>query len=268
MISVIVSTYKPDLLQKFSRSLAQTIGVEYELITIQNDAKYSLCEAYNKGIAQAKYEFYCFVHDDVIFETKDWGKRLISMMEADQTIGLIGVAGTKFKSSYPSAWGQSPCAYQFRRGHIFQLVPASNEYVHLEFDGNEVKKEAEDVVCIDGVFMFSKKVVFQRCRFDEKLLTGFHGYDIDLSLQVFYSDYRVIVDRIIVLYHGSFGNYDKNNTIANRKIAKKWWWKLPVSTKDADLSITRLKWDNFLTWKFFLLTALKKKIKKSLFRSD
>ena len=262
MISVIVSTYKPDLIQKFSLSLAQTIGTEYELITIQNEAKYSLCEAYNNGIAQAKYEFYCFVHDDVIFESNNWGKRLISIMETDQTIGLIGVAGTKFKSSYPSAWGQSPGLFQFRRGHIFQLLPDRNEYVHLEFDKNAIKKETEDVVCIDGVFMFSKKEVFQKCRFDEKLLTNFHGYDIDLSLQVFFTGYRVIVDRTIVLYHASYGKYDKNNTIANRKIMKKWWSKLPVSTKDAELTWRRLYWYNFLNWRYFIVTALSRKMAK------
>lgn len=265
MISVIVSTYKPDLLQKFSKSLAQTIGVEYELITIQNERKYSLCEAYNTGIAQAKYDYYCFVHDDVFFETNNWGKRLISVMESDLMIGLIGVAGIKFKSSYPSGWGQSPALTRFRRGHIFQLIADRNEYVYFDFDENSSKKEIEDVVCIDGVFMFSKKEVLQKCRFDEKLLTSFHGYDIDFSLQVFFTGYRVVVDRMIVLYHASFGNYDKNNTIANRNIVKKWWSKLPVSTKDADLSLMRLYWYNFLNWRFFIVTALHKKIKNFLF---
>jgi len=114
------------------------------------------------------------------------------------------------------------------------------------------------------VFIFSKKEVFQKCRFDEKLLTGFHGYDMDFSLQVFFTGYRVVVDRMIVLYHASFGTYDKNNTIANRKILKKWWSKLPVSTKDTNLSLIRLYWYNFLNWRFFINIALNKKIKNFL----
>src|SRR5208337_2764590 len=104
-----------------------------------------------------------------------------------------------------SGWGQSPYIKKFKRGQIFQLIQDKDEYLHFDFDENPVKKEIEDVVCIDGVFMFSKKEVFQKCRFDEKLLTGFHGYDMDFSLQVFFTGYRVIVDRMVVLYHASFG---------------------------------------------------------------
>jgi GT2 family glycosyltransferase len=183
-------------------------------------------------------------------------------METDPVIGLIGIAGNKFKSSYPSAWGQSPYLQKFRRGHIFQKSTEKNEYIHRDFDENPIKKEIDDVVCIDGVFIFSKKEVIQQCRFDEKLLTGFHGYDMDFSLQVFFKGYRAIIDRKIVLYHASFGNYDKNNTVANRKVMKKWRSKLPVSTKDTDLSKIRIGFLDFLNWKYFLITALKRKITK------
>jgi len=121
-------------------------------------------------------------------------------------------------------------------------------------------KETEDVVCVDGVFLFTKREVFQTCRFDDKLLTHFHGYDIDFSLQVFFQSYRVIVDRGILLDHHSSGDYSKQNTKANRKIGKKWLSKLPVATSDLHLSYFRLHYLDFLNWLYFLKTAFKRKI--------
>jgi GT2 family glycosyltransferase len=264
MISVIVSTYKPHLLQQLSENIAETIGVEYELIAIQNNAQYSLCEVYNMGVAKAKYDYYCFVHEDVLFKVNNWGQRLVSMMETDSSIGLIGVAGTKFRSSYPSALGQSPRLSQFRRGHIFQWITKEGSgYVHLELDENNIKKEIEDVVCIDGVCMFSKKDVFKHCRFDDAILKQFHGYDIDFSLQVFFAGFRVLVDRTILIYHASVGSYDKNNTIANRVIAKKWWHQLPVVTKDTNLSKIKISVLNYQNWTHFLVAILKRKLSRN-----
>lgn len=256
MISIIISTYKPLLLKRISLCIQETIGVEYEIIAIENDAKYSICEAYNLGVERANFPYLCFVHEDVLFKVKDWGKRLISLCLADETIGLIGVAGTKYKSTYPSAIGQSPLLrYEFLKGHIFHWV---NEYTN--FDNSKEPKEIEDVVCIDGVFMFTHKKVFKNCRFDDKLLTHFHGYDIDFSLQVFFQSFRVIVDRVILLDHHSSGDYSKENTLANRVIAKKWQNKLPVATSDLHFSKSKLISLDLQNWYYFIKTAIKRKL--------
>jgi len=256
MISIIISTYKPILLERVKASIEDTIGVEYEIVEIENHSKYSICEAYNLGVSKAKYPYLCFVHEDVLFKINDWGRRLISIMSGDSSIGLIGVAGTKFKSTYPSALGQSPRLRRlFMRGHIYHW-----EKEYTDFDKTLKKKEIEDVVCVDGVFLFSKKDVFLHCHFDEKLLTHFHGYDIDFSLQVFFQSYRVIVDRGIILDHHSSGDYSLQNTIANRKVGKKWMSKLPVATTDTGLSRFKLHYLDMLNWCFFLTTALKRKL--------
>jgi len=254
MISVIISTYQPILLQSVLQNIAETIGVEYEIVAIENKAQYSICEVYNMGVERAKYPFFCFVHEDVLFETKNWGERLVSIMENDNSIGLIGVAGTKFRSTYPSAIGQSPGLSQFLRGHIIHWD------TYKDFDISQKKIETEDVVCIDGVFMFTKKEIFDYCRFDDKMLTHFHGYDIDFSLQVFFQSFRVIVDRGILLAHFSDGNYTLENTVSNRKVGNKWKNKLPVSTMDTHLSKFKLHLLDVLNWNYFLITALKRKL--------
>ena len=255
MISVIISTQDSVLLHRVSENIKETIGVEFEIIAIENKAQYSICEAYNIGVSKSKFPFLCFVHEDVLFKTKMWGDRLTSIMKNDTTIGLIGIAGTKFRSSYPSAIGQGPGLSRFLRGNIY----AWDNY--KDFDKSFQQNEIDDVVCIDGVFMFSKKEVFKNCNFDEKLLTHFHGYDIDFSLQVFFQPYRVVVDRSVLLAHYSDGNYVGQNTIANRKVGRKWMKKLPVATNDTHLSGLKIRILDSFNWLYFLKTALKRNIK-------
>jgi len=260
MISIIVSTHKPNLFKQFSENLNNTIGIEYELIAIENPAQYSICKAYNLGIEKAKYPFLCFVHEDVIFKTQDWGKRLLSLMEADTSIGLIGVAGSKFKSSYPlSGWGQGPSLNKYKRGHIFHQIKDETES-YLNFDINSTNKEIEEVICLDGVFLFSKKEVFKNCHFDDKILTDFHGYDADISLQVFFHNYKVMVDRRIELIHFSGGNYSAEYTVANKKIWKKWIFKLPVATSDLNMNKFELYKTDALNWYYSGIDTIKRKL--------
>ena len=255
MISIIISTQDLNLLERVSENIKDTIGVEYEIIAIENKAQYSICKAYNMGVEQSKYPYLCFVHEDVLFKTKEWGKRLISIMKNDPAIGLIGIAGTKFRSSYPSAIGQGPGLSKYLRGNIFHYE------IYKDFDESIQQNELEDVVCIDGVFMLTKKEVFTYCRFDDILLTHFHGYDIDFSLQVFFQSFRVIVDRGILLAHYSNGNYIGQNTIANRKVGRKWLKKLPVATKDTHLSRMEIRFLDLLNWIYFIRTAFKRNLK-------
>ena len=248
------------MLEKFSENLSQTIGIEYELITIENNAEYSICEVYNWGIERSIYPYLCFVHEDVIFKTNDWGKRLTSILEQDAKIGLIGVAGSKFKSTYPlSGWGQGPSLSKYKRGHIYHQL-GNEDKSYLNFDESSTFKEVEDVVCLDGVFLFSKKEVFKYCRFDDKMLTHFHGYDLDISLQVFFQSYRVLVDRGIELIHFSGGNYSTEYTIANKKIWKKWMLKFPVASKDLKLSCYQLYKIDVVNWFYSSRDSIKRKL--------
>ncbi|MGC3976852.1 MAG: glycosyltransferase [Paludibacteraceae bacterium] len=258
MISIIVSTNNEIFLKNILENIHQTIGdIDYEIIDIFNPKKYSLCEAYNIGVERSKYHYLCFVHDDVVFRTNNWGERLVHLFENDHQIGLIGVVGNKFKSSYPSAIGQSSfIKKRYMRGSIIQTSTG-----YRDFDNSQTKKELEDVVCIDGVFMFTNKNVMNYCAFDDKLLTHFHGYDMDFSLQVFTKGLRVIVDREMLIEHISDGNYSKENTVANRLIGKKWRKELPVATNDLKLSAFRLHYFDLINWIYFFRKAMVRKLK-------
>jgi len=80
-------------------------------------------------------------------------------------------------------------------------------------------------------------------------------------LQVFFQSFRVIVDRGILLAHYSNGNYIGQNTIANRKVGRKWLRKLPVATMDTHLSRIKIRSLDLLNWIYFIRTAFKRNLK-------
>lgn len=73
MISIIISSYNKDYYSQFIENVEKTIGVPYEIIQILNIGAMGVCEAYNKGARQAKFEYLVFCHEDITFETKNWG---------------------------------------------------------------------------------------------------------------------------------------------------------------------------------------------------
>lgn len=260
MISVIISTYKKDTFNQFAENLSKSIGVEYELIAIDNPSKYSLCEAYNIGIKESKFPYLCFVHEDVTFKTPEWGKHIVSVMQNDTNIGLIGVAGSKFKSSFPlSGWGQGPSLKKYKRGHIIHKIGNKPEE-YVNFDIYPDSAEVEDVVCVDGVFLLAKKEIFDTCKFDEQNLTGFHGYDTDISLQVFFQGFRVVVDRRLLLIHSSGGNYNREYTLANKIIFKKWRKKLPIAVDELKMNKFKLYKTDIINWYHSGVSSIKRKL--------
>ncbi|HBR11511.1 MAG TPA: hypothetical protein DD740_04740 [Chryseobacterium sp.] len=73
MLSIIISSYQPDYFAALEKNIAETCGIPYEIVKIDNPGVMGICEAYNKGAALAQYENLLFLHEDVEFETKDWG---------------------------------------------------------------------------------------------------------------------------------------------------------------------------------------------------
>ncbi|MFV0607067.1 MAG: glycosyltransferase, partial [Niabella sp.] len=101
MISIIVSSYKPDLFLQFSQSIEKTIGVPYEIIKIGNPGLMSLAAAYNLGAGRAQCDNLLFVHEDIVFFTKDWGKVFLEKLTLPQA-AIIGLAGAvkRFRLPY------------------------------------------------------------------------------------------------------------------------------------------------------------------------
>lgn len=227
MISIIVLSYRPVFLENMLNSVTQTIGdCRHELIAVENSAgAYSICEAYNMATQKANGEFCCFVHEDVIFQSRNWGPELLHAMEVSPRLGLIGVIGSSFKSAFPTGWYNAVRGGAYHRGGIVQGL---NSFDDTVWSGFSPSLPIENVVCLDGVFLFTRTALAKRLKFDEGLLSGYHGYDIDFSLQVYFAGYELAILKSIRLLHYSLGNPDERWTEANRLVSEKWRQELPA----------------------------------------
>ena len=222
MLSIIVSSYQENHFTNFSESVKNTIGnTPYEIIKVWNPKLMGLCEAYNKGVEQAKYDYLLFVHEDVLFITKNWGNVLLNHLKDSKT-GAIGIAGSTYKSNYPTSWSSVKYC---KRQYISKSAIEENNDIIIDNPNNEYKSR---VCSLDGVFIATKKDIWLEYKFDQNLLKDFHGYDIDFSLSVS-QKYNVFVIYDILIFHVSSGNQNKEWLKAVMQISDKWKNKLPVS---------------------------------------
>lgn len=230
MISIIISSSNSEYLSAVKKNIDETVGIPYEILAVPNgDGKRGICEVYNAAGAQAIYDVLCFMHEDIILHTQGWGKKVIEIM-SDPEIGLLGIAGSTYKSLTPSGWappGLDPSRYKASFLQRFKFI--QKDTVH------ELHNSANDSLCevtaLDGMWLCTRKDVFHEFKFDETLLKRFHGYDIDYSLQVGIK-YKICVTFEILLEHFSEGHYSEEWLDAMFLIHEKHKDRLPLSTID------------------------------------
>ena len=117
-------------------------------------------------------------------------------------IGLIGIAGAKYKSKTPSGWSNGnselDCCnihHQDKEGHRF----------HIYLNPNKIR--LEPVVNVDGVFIAIRREVWKTARFNEINLRGFHLYDIDFSFHVVRHWKAAVLFNIDIMHFTQGGNY-------------------------------------------------------------
>jgi hypothetical protein len=225
MISVVICSVKSHLAGQIKSNIDNSIGVPWEAIIIDNTSpSRSITAVYNEGARKAVFPILCFVHEDVAFLTKDWGKKLTGYFSDDPKLGMVGVAGAAYKSRTVSGWMTS--ISDFDRYNITHRDPdGKNERMFFDQAPASALKE---VVTLDGVLLCARKSVISEIAFDEELLTGFHLYDIDISWRIS-RVHKIAVSFEIDLLHftegGDFGDRWVMNTL---KWHKRYASQLPV----------------------------------------
>jgi glycosyltransferase involved in cell wall biosynthesis len=241
MLSIVICHRSPELLEQLKTNVQASIGIDYEVIAIDNRlGRFGICEAYNLGAEQARFPYLCFIHEDILFHTQAWGKILLKHFQ-NPKIGLIGIAGTSF---YGSKIGNY-ASVNFGAQHLIQHF-RNNPPMHVEdYPG---ATNVLNAVCIDGVLMACPKTVWEQTGFDQTTFTGFHAYDTDFSFSVV-QKFDVLVIRDILIEHFSQGNFDQKFLAAHEILINKWKDKLPIFSSDFDKQKIQLaEWRLFLTY--------------------
>ena len=225
MISVIICSVSPENLNRTKKNIEDTVGVEHEIIAIDNKEKqWPIAKAYNFGAGIAKYDYLLFVHEDVLFYTEGWGMIIIRKL-TEPDCGVIGFAGSQIKTRAYSGWNSNMIRYEISNYRYIDDNSCERPYRKGQFENDGYGR----VVDIDGLAMFVRKNVWRKYPFDEKILTGFHCYDIDFSLELA-KHFKNYVCGVIDVLHLSNGSFDKNwidSTILLHE--KKWNAFLPMS---------------------------------------
>ena len=222
MISIIICSRHNDITETLKENIASTIGVEYELIIIDNSNKeYSIFQAYNEGVRRSKYSYLCFMHDDILYHTINWGRNVLEHFK-DEKVGLIGVLGGHYLPKKQAHFWDSP----FISGHIIQNIDG-NSLSHFHDDFLGLKNSIEAVAC-DGLWFCIPLKLFEKIKFDEYVFNGFHLYDMDISLQVINCGYsvRIIANLLVEHFNKSIINkifYDNQLLFFD-----KWKYSMPL----------------------------------------
>ena len=203
MFSILICSINASYLENLKINIGETIGYEFEILVWDNLAEQKpITEVYNFLASKAQYPYWCFIHEDIRFDTMNWAANLIKAFDAYPATGLIGVAGAKYKSRTASGWltgirGLDCCniRHQDKDGLI------SHFYL------NPNKAVLEPVINVDGVFIAIRREVWKTARFNEINLRGFHLYDIDFSLHVFQHWRAAVLFNIDIMHFTQGGNY-------------------------------------------------------------
>lgn len=258
MLSLIICSRKHDISEQLKNNIASTVGLVwvcsdvkccwpnvskygqsmcggsslysmgYELIVIDNSHnEYNIFSAYNEGVRRSSGDILCFMHEDILYHTNNWGKIVIEHFERDLTTGMIGVVGTHFMARFSSPWWAS----SMRSGQIIQ-----GSYIDGKYSSKEEKwygrkcSDSIEAVVVDGLWMCIRRSLFEDglIRFDDIVFSGFHCYDSDICMQVISSGYEVRVVFDILIEHMSVGCADLNYYSTLDLWYNKWKNVLPV----------------------------------------
>jgi hypothetical protein len=108
MISIIICSLHEKITESLVNNIESTIGIEHEIIFINNQKnQFSIFQAYNIGVSKAKYPICCFMHDDIIYHSNNWGYILSQYFQNNVNLGIVAVAGCKYLRKIPSFWAIS-----------------------------------------------------------------------------------------------------------------------------------------------------------------
>tara|TARA_R110000823_G_scaffold313485_1_gene441209 strand:+ start:1166 stop:2815 length:1650 start_codon:yes stop_codon:yes gene_type:complete len=219
--SIVFSTRKID--QYYIELLKTTSGVkDVEVIAFENSDGQSLTKLYNEGLIKTKNDIVLFCHDDLKFDTRNWGRKLLNHFKRSSEYGIIGVAGTRYLASTGRWWED----FSKMHGAVYH---EDNGKRWLTRYSKDIGNGLDDVVLVDGLFFAVNKKLLKN-KFNREV-EGFHFYDVDFCFSNYLEGVKIGVCTDIKLTHLSIGKTN-DEWEENRKVfAEKHKENLPTRIK-------------------------------------
>ena len=203
--------------KEFIEHIKNTCECDSHVYSIHNPEGVSLSKIYSDMMVSNDIDtnVIVFIHDDIEFLKKGWGKEVLRLFNENQDYGIIGIAGSaQFDSN--AAW------WNYKK--IFgQVLHRSEGKSWLTAFSPLLDKDLQEVAVIDGLFMAVHK---QRIgsNFSNEL-QGFDMYDIWFCLSnLLAKKCKIGVTTNIRVAHNSVGrlkdSWYKNREIINEKFGK------------------------------------------------
>lgn len=222
MITIGYSTRKDN--NNYIDYLKKTSGLkDVQIIQKINNGEKSLSQVYNEIINESKNDIIVLCHDDIEFDTKNWGRKVLKIFN-DTEYGIIGLAGTT--EIYESGkWWDNP-------SNMKGIVNHKHDGKKWESKYSINNGTIEDVVIVDGLFIAFNKNKINNA-FDESI-PGFHFYDLGFSFKNFLSGIKVGVTYDIRVTHLSIGQTNEQWESNRLLFAEKYKDNLPKKIRYSD----------------------------------
>jgi hypothetical protein len=215
-------TTKPEF-QEYLKKTCKLKNVQ--VIEKVNNGEKNLSETYNEIISESQYDIIVLCHDDIEFDSKNWGEKLLKNFRKNPEYGILGLAGSKYLDT-SSQWWKVPQTMFGIVNHKHEGKKWTSTY------SKNINDNIEEVVLVDGLFIALDKTKIVH-KFDETI-KGFHFYDLGFCVPNHLDDVGVGVMFNIRVTHLSIGQTNQqweNNRI---EFSKKYKSSLPIDITDTE----------------------------------
>jgi len=153
-------------------------------------------------------------HDDLEITDPDGEAKLLAMLEVPNT-GIVGIAGGLYGAGM-AWWNNSPTGHQ------------RTDVMDIDFG-----RHSGSTMMLEGSLLVLSKWAINHLQFDTRY-PGFHGYDVDISLQVLHHGKDVRVADVETHHHTQMGfKTDESHLdwLRADELFRAKWWDGPMNTQ-------------------------------------
>lgn len=192
---------------------------EVQVIQKINNGDKSLSQVYNEIIEESNHDIVVLLHDDLEFDTKNWGDKLLKSFEKNSEFSILGLAGSKFLNQ-TSTWWNVPTTMYGIVNHKHEGKKWTSTY------SPDMGQKVEEVALVDGLFIAFNKTKIKH-KFDETI-DGFHFYDLGFCIPNFLEGVKIGVTNMVRVTHLSIGQTNEKWEINRQKFTEKYQNVLPI----------------------------------------